>query len=378
MASLVPNINPNASGSDTDDSDFAASDSYGSDYESSSSEPSVSRSKSKGAAGLAEEALASGDEGVVESGKRKRKKKHKKKDRRRDEDREGAEALVNEEDEGYEAEEGVGARLRRRREGRVERYVHSLLSTKDRTTPSDANLCVAADRETKKKSLGTFEAATIDVDDLWQRLATAPTESTAPPPPAPDTYDEGNKVLVADEASPSVAPAPNVSADMISIKRTYIFAGETTTEEKLVPRESAEARLFLSSKPDNVPKSPTQDSSSAASRVRRPLRRPSRFDDPNPAPTSLLQTTASIKSHLAPTAVNTAGMSAVQKKLEQGQKLNTVEKSKLDWAGYVDKEKLKDELDMAEKAKGSYLDRMDFLGRSEQARDDVIREGRRK
>lgn len=135
MASLVPNINPNASGSDTDDSDFAASDSYGSDYESSSSEPSVSRSKSKGAAGHAEEALASGDEGVVESGKRKRKKKHKKKDRRRDEDREGAEALVNEEDEGYEAEEGVGARLRRRREGRVERYVHSLLSTKDRTTP---------------------------------------------------------------------------------------------------------------------------------------------------------------------------------------------------------------------------------------------------
>lgn len=175
-----------------------------------------------------------------------------------------------------------------------------------------------------------------------------------------------------------MAPAPDVSADMITIKRTYNFAGETTTEEKLVPRESAEARLYLSSKPDNVPKSPTPDSSITASPVRRPLRRPSRFDDPNPAPTSLLQTTASIKSHLAPTAVNTAGMSAVQRKLAQGQKLNTVEKSKLDWAGYVDKEKLKDELDMADKAKGSYLDRMDFLGRSEQARDDVLREGRRK
>ena len=41
-------------------------------------------------------------------------------------------------------------------------------------------------------------------------------------------------------------------------------------------------------------------------------------------------------------------------------------------------QKLKDELDMAEKAKGSYLDRMDFLGKSEQARVEGLREGRRK
>ena len=375
MASLVPTIDPNASGSDTDDSDFAASDSYGSDYESSSSEPSALRPKSKGGAGHAEETLASGDEGIVESGKRKRKRKHKKKDKGKNRDREGADELGNEDEEGYEAEEGVGARLRRRREGRAERCVTSM---KYRTEPSLLIRVSRLTRATKKTSLGTFEAATVDVDDLWQRLATAPTEPTAPPPPASDTYDEHNKASAADQASPSVAPAPEVSADMIAIKRTYNFAGETTTEEKLVPRESAEARLYLSSNPDNVPKPPTPDNSSAAPTVRRPLRRPSRFDDPNPAPTSLLQTTASIKSHLAPTAVNTAGMSAVQRKMAQGQKLNTVEKSKLDWAGYVDKEKLKDELDMADKAKGSYLDRMDFLGRSEQARDDVLREGRRK
>ena len=164
---------------------------------------------------------------------------------------------------------------------------------------------------------------------------------------------------------------------MIALKRTYTFAGTTTTEAKLVPRESAEARLYLSSQASKLPVPTTTDNTTLSRPLRRPLRRPSRFDDPDP-PVSLLQTTDTIKSHLAPTAVNNAGMSAVQRKLEQGQKLNTVEKSKLDWAGYVDKEKLKDELDMAEKAKGSYLDRMDFLGKSEQAREEGLREGRRK
>ena len=128
MAALVPTIDPNASASDTDDSDFAASDSYGSDYESSSSEPSALRPKSKVDDGHAEETLASGDEGIVESGKRKRKRKHKKKYRGTARDWQGAGELGDEDEEGYEAEEGVGVRLRRRREGRAERCVTSILS----------------------------------------------------------------------------------------------------------------------------------------------------------------------------------------------------------------------------------------------------------
>ena len=44
----------------------------------------------------------------------------------------------------------------------------------------------------------------------------------------------------------------------------------------------------------------------------------------------------------------------------------------------MDKEKLKDELDKAEKAKGGYLDKMDFLGRSEVAREEGLREARRR
>ena len=245
----------------------------------------------------------------------------------------------------------------------------------------EALTCVLRSPRESKKKIGSSEAATIDVDALWERLKSAPTKPTAPPPPAPITDTNSGKQsdpsTINGGAGPSTKHTADALGDMITIKRTYTFAGTTTTEEKLVPRESAEARLYLSSQASKPSAPSTAENANLNKPVRRPLRRPSRFDDPDPR-VSLTHTTNLIKSHLVPTAVNNAGMNAVQKKLEQGQKLNTVEKSKLDWAGYVDKEKLKDELDMAEKAKGSYLDRMEFLGRSEQAREEGLREGRRK
>jgi len=46
-------------------------------------------------------------------------------------------------------------------------------------------------------------------------------------------------------------------------------------------------------------------------------------------------------------------------------KLTTLEKSRLDWAGYVDKAGIGDELDKQKKGGAGYLDRKDFLGRVE-------------
>ena len=114
----IPAIDPNASGSDTDDSDFAASDSYGSESYSSSSERATSGRKVKRATGAIQEALASGDEGIVESGKRKRKRRHKRKGKKRQDAGD-----VRDENAEDDEEEGVGARLRRRRDGRAERYI---------------------------------------------------------------------------------------------------------------------------------------------------------------------------------------------------------------------------------------------------------------
>ena len=135
----------------------------------------------------------------------------------------------------------------------------------------------------------------------------------------------------------------STSEEMINIKRTYAFAGETITEEKTVPKSSAEAHLYLQSQqtdPDHVFKPGIQPS------LRRPKKRASMFE---PSSESLGQASNTNKG--------------------KGPKLNTIEKSKLDWAGYVDKEGMKDELDGAEKSKDGYLGKKEFLDRVVAKRD---------
>ena len=64
------------------------------------------------------------------------------------------------------------------------------------------------------------------------------------------------------------------------------------------------------------------------------------------------------------------------RKKRGAEKINTVEKSKMDWEAEVERQGLREELDRAEKAGGSYLGRMEFLGRVEgrgEERDRVER-----
>lgn len=149
---------------------------------------------------------------------------------------------------------------------------------------------------------------------------------------------------------PSV-PTQALDENTIAIKRTYIFAGETITEEKIVSKSSAEARLYLQSQATT----PSPVSPVGGKPLRRPKKRPSMFE-PNPE--------GIVKGLAPPTS--------------KGPKLNVVEKSKLDWASHVDKEGLKDELDVAEKAKDGYMGRMDFLGRSEAKREEERKNARTK
>ena len=110
-ATTIPD--PTLSDSDTSDSDFAAPVSA-SDTEGPSSSNEEGKPTKKRRRIGADEALASGDEGVVESGRRKRRRKQKK-------------GKVDEGGQGdRESDEGVGVRLKRRREVRGERRVGSL------------------------------------------------------------------------------------------------------------------------------------------------------------------------------------------------------------------------------------------------------------
>lgn len=59
-------------------------------------------------------------------------------------------------------------------------------------------------------------------------------------------------------------------------------------------------------------------------------------------------------------------------------KLNTVEKSKLDWEGEVERRGMREELERAEKSGGSYLGRREFLERVEGKGEEGARVARLK
>ena len=143
-----------------------------------------------------------------------------------------------------------------------------------------------------------------DLDVIWKRLNEKP----------------------ATEAVQSTATV-STGSDMIKIKRTYEFAGQIITEEKEVEKDSAEANAYLSSL--HTPSS-ANDVSQAKPAIRRPIKRKSNLEE-------------LAKGH-------------------KPVKLNVLEKSRLDWAGFVDKEGIHD--DLKRHNKDGYVERQEFLRRT--------------
>lgn len=235
-------------------------------------------------------------------------------------------------------------------------------------------------RKQERKPLASLKGATIDVDAAWTRLSALPIGRPLdlPKPIEEPQYQE-------------------LEEKYITIKRTTKFAGEVTTEERRVPKSSAEARLYLeeqerekatkSKQPQGEEKQPGEEDATTphGPPIRRPLRRPSRFE-PNP-----FGEVRSLPPHLqlkwprnkmaAPPLMTTnkENFSANSKgagKLPQATKLNVVDKSRHDWAGFVDKEGIAEELDEYGRSKQSYLSRQDFLNRTEQQREARSKDAR--
>lgn len=217
----------------------------------------------------------------------------------------------------------------------------------------------------------------MDVDALWEKMKAA-RPSPIPPKRGASALEEGKQKVGSIRSDYSRDPAQTLPyEESITIKRVYKFAGEVITEEKTVPKDSAEAKLYLSSEAAKKEKK-TSSNAKADSELNassdavyipllRPLRRYSRFD-PNP-PNSIQ------KSWEKTIAVPGGPGLAEQPK---GPKLNTVMKSKLDWAEYVDRAGIKDDLDVHSKAKEGYLGRMDFLSRVDAKREEERRNARLK
>ncbi|KAJ5925830.1 hypothetical protein N7454_007340 [Penicillium verhagenii] len=219
----------------------------------------------------------------------------------------------------------------------------------------------------ERKPLAKIDGATIDVDALWKKMNTPGSELGLRPnqikrdsEPATEhdhTGDTNMKDQIALE--PENKPGNAHTPQMIKIKRTYKFAGEMITEEKTVPKDSAEAKAFLSS--GETIENSIEEVTVSNRNLRRPLRKMSRFD-PNP--------TGAIKKSWEKQAAEAGDQAA------SGPKINTVEKSRLDWAQYVDHAGISDELRVHSKAKEGYMGRMDFLGRTEARKDEEARQAR--
>ncbi|KAI1213240.1 BCNT-domain-containing protein [Annulohypoxylon truncatum] len=265
----------------------------------------------------------SGDEAIIQRGK-KRQKKHKRKD---------ADA---EDDEG-----GEGGLIKTRSMRAVEKA--------------------------EKKLRTATGPVTIDVDELWAKMTAAPIISSNAdvetekenqrPTQGVDDSPKGTRDKLqqqkVNEDNPSV---------MIKIKRTYNFAGKVHTEEKLVPRDSAEAKLYLASQDPKVAEDVEAEYGSPRRKPRKAFR--SIFEP--------------VVEGLAQRADLNLGMNARLQLREQAKakKLNVVEKSRMDWAGFVDKEGIKDELELAGKSKQSYVNRQDFLDRVAAKKDEEARRAR--
>ena len=212
--------------------------------------------------------------------------------------------------------------------------------------------------EKKRNKLASVKGSSIDVNKIWEEMNRPDFVQQIHAQPqsqgAPDGRVSDEAALGAvNQSSANKENDPGI-VEMITIKRTYKFAGEVHTEEKTVPKSSAEARLWLaqqSSKPQ------ARDAEGRV--VHRPLRKISRFD-PNVNNLDLFK----------------GAWTAIGKKGPTGPKLNVVEKSKMDWASHVDAQGLKEELDEHAKAKGGYLNRMDFLRDVEQRKEGEARAAR--
>ncbi|POR38536.1 SWR1-complex protein 5 [Tolypocladium paradoxum] len=309
----------------SEDSDFAPDEaqlhgSERSDSDDEATEPTAKRRRPAGDVDGQDDGYDnSGDEAIIEKGRKRRKKAKNR-----------GQASGGEDD-------GEGGLIKTRRQRAEEK------------------------EERKSASKGPV---TVDVDALWQQMisgkSTHPTFGDTISDEAKESENRNgdSNELASGKQEIQTAAASDDAADTIRIKRTYNFAGRVHTEEKVVARDSAEAKLYLASDGKDAPadSSPTKRATKKAFR--------SAFEPP-------------VDAGPGRTDLN-LGVAARMKaaKEAQAKKLNTVEKSRMDWAGYVDKEGIQDELELASKSKGSYNAREDFLARSEAVREDEARRAR--
>lgn len=138
------------------------------------------------------------------------------------------------------------------------------------------------------------------------------------------------------------------STAMVRIETTYTFAGKLVRESKMVDANSAEAKAYLNSTSGIVNE---------------------KSDNGFPKSSITVMRKMPGSEELVPLRIKLKRPSLIDKFLggDKKHKLTTLEKSRLDWASFVDEKRLKDDLSLHNKA--GYLEKQDFLGRMDAKRD---------
>ncbi|OUM55661.1 hypothetical protein BVG19_g5232 [[Candida] boidinii] len=223
----------------------------------------------------------------------------------------------------------------------------------------------------------------LDINAIWSELNSkeAKVETAAPVVPV---INETNSTSSHNESSLNADKRPsNIEPEKVRIERVYEFAGEIIKEEKWVDANSQEAKAHFNSikmnennKPvntnlkinnsNNISSSTTTTPSSLPASSNGSLKSPSKPVNINslPPPGFVKRPPRRKRASLIDDVING----------KSNAKLSTLEKSRLDWASYVDKQKISEELRNANK--GGYLETQDFLARVDSNRDQQFKEAR--
>lgn len=221
---------------------------------------------------------------------------------------------------------------------------------------------------------------TIDVDDVWARLHAVPVGRQD------DTgaSSQANGEQVEADTEKGSGDVIEPSEQLIRIKRRIAFAGEITEVEEEVLKSSAAAQAYLAEHPEADPANSKARASAAGQRtatdgdLQRPLRRPSIFE---PNPTAIVRGVTADK--LRPRApgrldVLMAERRLAEEKKKKAERMSTVQKSAVDWKGFVADQGIGEELDIYGKSKGGFMAREQFLDRVAGANEAARRAARLK
>ncbi|KAG2340974.1 hypothetical protein BDR05DRAFT_966226 [Suillus weaverae] len=161
------------------------------------------------------------------------------------------------------------------------------------------------------------------------------------------------------QASVATPPPPKVEVPpkkLVKLEKRYLFAGKNIVEVVEVPEDSEEVKK----RPRWDPSAPALDSSSSAT-------------DANASASSSaapIQPAAQKPATRKPPGPRKPRTSLADIPTQKAKKITTLDKSAMDWRTHVTSSDVKDELD-ANRRGGGYLEKMDFLKRVEDRREDA-------